>query len=288
LSFRLQPEWNSVSFRLKAELQCRSMDYLEINRAAWNVKTPIHIESAFYDMPGFLAGNTTLKSLEIGLLGDVNGKRILHLQCHFGQDSLSLARMGAHVTGVDFADVAIAKAVSLATELQLEARFIQCDLYSLKDHLDETFDVVFTSYGTIGWLPDLQKWADIVQHFLRPGGQFIMVDFHPVVWMFDERFKSVAYSYFNTGPIVEQAQGSYVDRRAPISYEIMGWIHPIADILQNLMDAGLRLEQFREWDYSPYSCFDEVEEDEPGVFRVKHLKKKIPMVYGIVAGKRAL
>lgn len=139
------------------------MNYRDINRAAWNAKTAVHIDSAFYDMPGFLAGNTTLKSLETGLLGDVKGKRILHLQCHFGQDSLSLARMGAHVTGVDFSDAAIAKARSLATELKLDARFVQCDLYSLKDHLDEVFDIVFTSYGTIGWLPDLN--ISLAGHF---------------------------------------------------------------------------------------------------------------------------
>jgi 2-polyprenyl-3-methyl-5-hydroxy-6-metoxy-1,4-benzoquinol methylase len=188
------------------------MNYLEMNRAGWNAKTPVHVNSAFYDMPGFLAGNTSLKDLELGLLGDVKGKRVLHLQCHFGQDSLSLARMGAHVTGVDFSDVAIEKATSLAAELQLDATFIHSDVYSLKEHLSGSFDIVFTSYGTIGWLPDLKLWADIVQYFLKPGGQFVMVDFHPVVWMFDERFQSVTYSYFNTGPIVERSEGTYADR----------------------------------------------------------------------------
>lgn len=261
------------------------MNYLEINRTAWNAKAAVHIDSAFYDMPGFLAGNTSLKNLELGLLGDVKGLRILHLQCHFGQDSLSLARMGAQVTGVDFSDVAVTKARSLAAELQMEARFIQCDVYSLKEHLDEAFDVVFTSYGTIGWLPDLRPWADIVQHFLKPGGQFVMVDFHPVVWMFDDHFTSVKHPYFNAGPIVEQIVGTYAERDAPISHEMVGWNHPVSDILQSLMDAGLRLTQFREWDHSPYACFDEIQEDQPGVFRVKHLQGKIPMIYGIVAGK---
>jgi ubiquinone/menaquinone biosynthesis C-methylase UbiE len=265
------------------------MDYLEINRTAWNKKTPVHIESAFYDMPGFLAGNNSLKDFELGLLGDVRGKRILHLQCHFGQDTLSLARMGAQVTGVDFSDVAIAKARSLAGELKLEqaARFVECDVYTLKEHLSEEFDIVFTSYGAIGWLPDMKRWADVVQHFVKPGGKFVIVEFHPVVWMFDEKFSHVQYSYFNTGAIVEQAEGTYADRSAPLSDEMAGWNHPISDVLQSLVDAGLKLEQFREWDYSPYGCFsvDEIDEDEPGVFRVKHLKKKIPMVYGIVASK---
>lgn len=259
------------------------MDYLEKNKAAWNAKTAVHIDSDFYDMPAFLRGETTLKPLELGLLGDVSGKRILHLQCHFGQDSLSLARMGAVVTGVDLSDAAIQKARELADELELRASFINCDVYSLKEHLHETFDIVFTSYGTIGWLPDLDRWADIVQHFLKPGGTFVMVDFHPVVWMFDDQFKEVAYSYFNTETIVEQVDGSYADRDAAISYETVSWNHPTSELLQSLIDAGLTLKQYREWDYSPYACFQELEEDEPGVFRIKHQKGKLPMVYGILA-----
>lgn len=262
------------------------MDYLELNRKAWNAKTAVHVDSAFYDMPGFLAGNTTLKQPELGLLGDVKGLRILHLQCHFGQDSLSLARMGAQVTGVDLSDVAIAKARSLATELQMDATFVHCDVYSAKEHLSGEFDLVFTSYGTIGWLPDLQRWADIVQHFLKPGGRFVMADFHPVVWMFDQEFKKMDYSYFNTGPIVEQITGTYADRDAPISHEMVGWNHPVSDILQSLMDAGLQLTQFREWDHSPFSCFSAAQEDAPDVFRIPHLHKKIPMIYGIEALKK--
>ena len=164
-------------------------DYLVKNKAAWNAKTAVHIDSDFYDMPAFMGGETSLKSLELGLLGDVKGKRILHLQCHFGQDSLSLARMGASVVGVDLSDAAIEKARELAAELQLDATFVNCDIYSLKEHLQGEFDLVFTSYGTIGWLPDLNRWAAIVEHYLKPGGSFVMVDFHPVVWMFDNHFK---------------------------------------------------------------------------------------------------
>jgi 2-polyprenyl-3-methyl-5-hydroxy-6-metoxy-1,4-benzoquinol methylase len=260
-------------------------EYLEKNKAAWNAKTAVHIDSDFYDMPAFLRGETTLKPLELELLGDVSGKRILHLQCHFGQDTLSLARMGAIVTGVDLSDAAIVKARELTEELGLRASFVNCDLYSLKEHLHETFDIVFTSYGTIGWLPDLDKWADIVQHFLKPGGTFVMVDFHPVVWMFDDHFKEVAYPYFNTETIVEQMQGSYADRSADISYETVSWNHPTSELLQSLLDAKLQLTQYKEWDFSPYACFQELNEDEPGVYRVKHLGNKIPMVYGIKAIK---
>lgn len=260
-------------------------DYLAKNKEAWNQKTTVHIDSDFYDMPAFLRGETTLKPLELGLLGDVSGKRILHLQCHFGQDTLSLSRMGASTVGVDLSNAAIEKATALAEELDLDARFICCDVYSLKEHLSEHFDIVFTSYGTIGWLPDLDKWADIIQHFLKPDGIFIMVDFHPVVWMFDDHFKEVAYSYFNTETIVEQVQGSYADREAAIAYETVSWNHPTSETLQSLLDAGLRLTNYHEWDYSPYTCFQELQEDAPGVYRIKHLGNKIPMVYGIVCRK---
>lgn len=265
-------------------LNSLAMDsYLEKNKAAWNAKTAVHIDSDFYDMPAFLRGETTLKAPELELLGDVSGKRILHLQCHFGQDSLSLARMGASVTGVDLSDAAIAKARGLATELELDATFVNCDLYSLKAHLEGTFDIVFTTYGTIGWLPDLAKWADIVSHFLRPGGRLVMADFHPVVWMFDDHFKEITYPYFNTETIVEQVEGSYADRSAAISYETISWNHPTSEILQSLIDSGLTLTIYREYDYSPYPCFSELNEDEPGVFRIRHLGKKMPMLYGIVA-----
>ncbi len=236
-------------------------------------------------MPSFLRGESTLKDPELDLLGTVAGKRILHLQCHFGQDTLSLARMGAEVTGVDLSDAAISKACELTKTLGLDATFIACDVYTLKEHLDEKFDIVFTSYGTIGWLPDLDRWADIVQYFLKPGGRLVMVDFHPVVWMFDEHFREVRYSYFNTETIVEQEEGSYADRDAAIAYETVSWNHSTSELLQSLIDAGLILKNYREWDYSPYACFRELREDAPGIYRIAHLDSKLPMLYGIIAAK---
>ena len=259
------------------------MDYLDKNKAAWNAKTAVHIDSEFYGMPAFMEGASSLKAPELELLGSISGKRMLHLQCHFGQDTLSFARMGASAVGVDLSDASIAKARGLAESLSLDATFVNCDVYSLKEHLDEQFDIVFTSYGTIGWLPDLDKWAGIIRHFLKPGGQFIMADFHPVVWMFDDHFKDIVYSYFNTGAILEQEEGSYTDREADIAYETVSWNHAASETLQSLIDAGLQLKTYKEWDYSPYNCFRELKEDEPGVFRIKHLGRKMPMVYGIVA-----
>ena len=134
-------------------------DYIKINKQTWNNKTDIHIDSDFYDVKSFLEGKSTLNQIELALLGNLSDTKILHLQCHFGQDSLSLSRMGAKVVGVDFSDKAIEKAKAFNTKLGLDAVFICCDVYDIPTHLDEQFDIVFTSYGTIGWLPDLDKWA---------------------------------------------------------------------------------------------------------------------------------
>lgn len=261
-------------------------DYININKKAWNNKTEIHIDSAFYDNDNFIKGKSTLNSIELELLGDVRGKKILHLQCHFGQDSLSLARLGAQVTGVDLSDKAITKAQELNTQLQLDAQFICCDIYDLPNHLDQQFDIVFTSYGTIGWLPNLNKWAKIVSQFLKPNGKFIMAEFHPVVWMFDNDFKEVYYSYFNISPIIEQESGTYADRESNLKAKTITWNHPTSDVLNALLTNGLEINCFNEYDYSPYNCFNETEEFETGKFRIKHLENKIPMVFSIVASKK--
>nr|WP_281261522.1 class I SAM-dependent methyltransferase [Chitinophaga niastensis] len=204
------------------------------------------------------------------------------MQCHFGQDTLSLARMGADVTGIDLSDTAIQQANDLTKQLQLEnkARFICCDLYSLPEHLQGTFDMVFTSYGTIGWLPDLDKWAHVINHFLKPGGHFIMADFHPAVWMFDDNFKEIKYNYFNTTTIIEETTGSYTDRGADLKSLSYSWNHPLSEIITALTDKGLQLQVFQEFDYSPYNCFNNTIEKE-GRFYIKGMEEKLPMVYAL-------
>lgn len=261
-------------------------NYLEINRETWNKKTEVHVDSEFYDQKGFLEGNNTLKPIELDLLGDISGKKILHLQCHFGQDTMSLSRLGAKTTGVDLSDKAINKARETAQQLNLDTHFINCDVYSLPEHLNEEFDIVFTSYGTIGWLPDLDKWAKVIQRFLKPGGKFIMADFHPVVWMFDDNFEGIGYNYFKEDPIIETGNGTYADKEAPVSLKTVSWNHATSEILNSLIINGLELNSFNEYDYSPYDCFNKTEEFEPGKYRIMHLGNKIPMVYSIVATKK--
>ena len=261
-------------------------NYLDLNRRSWNDRVDIHMASEFYDMKGFMEGKTSLNPIELNMLGNIEGKSVLHLQCHFGQDSISLSRMGAKVTGVDLSDKAIDRARELAERCGTSARFICCDLYSLPEHLDEHFDVVFTSYGTIGWLPDLKKWARVVSRYLKPGGKFIFAEFHPVVWMFDDHFKKVAYNYFNDGPIIEKEEGTYAHREADLNPESVTWNHSISEVVNNLIQAGLHLEELDEFDYSPYNCFRETTEPSPGKYRIKHLQGLIPMVYTIKAVKK--
>lgn len=259
--------------------------YIGINRESWNRKTEIHLKSDFYNVENFIKGATSLNSIELELLGDIKGKSVLHLQCHFGQDSIALSRMGADVTGIDLSDAAIDNARILAKQCHTDTKFICCNVYDLPEHLSEIFDIVFTSYGTIGWLPDLDKWAAIISSFLKPGGKFIFAEFHPVVWMFNDAFSEVSYNYFNSGAIIETLEGTYADKNADLKQEYVMWNHGLSEVLNSLLTNGLQLHTFNEFDYSPYNCFQNTIEFSPGKFRIKHFDNKVPMVYALIASK---
>ena len=260
-------------------------NYISANKALWNRKTSIHLDSEMYDMPSFLAGKTSLKQYELDLLGDVRGKKILHLQCHFGQDTLSLARMGAEVVGVDLSDIAITKARELAQELDLNATFVCCDVLEADQYLQDSFDIVFTSYGTIGWLPKLERWGKMISHFLKPSGQLIFVEFHPVMWMLDDAtFTKIAYPYFNKMTFEETVTTTYSDGPAHEPLLSYSWNHPLTEVFQALLGNGLTIMDFQEYDTSPYNCFPNTIEVEGG-YQIKERVGKLPMVYAIVAKK---
>ena len=147
-------------------------NYINYNQDLWNELTPIHERSKFYDLEGFRSGKQSLKSIELDELGDVSGKSLLHLQCHFGVDTLSWARKGGIVTGIDFSDASINLAQSLSRELGIKASFFRANIYDLPDILKAEFDIVYTSYGVLAWLPDLKRWAEIIVHYLKRGGFF--------------------------------------------------------------------------------------------------------------------
>lgn len=261
-------------------------NYIAINKESWNNRTLAHLKSDFYDVEGFLKGNSSLNSIELEMLEDIQGKSILHLQCHFGQDTISMGRLGAKVTGIDLSDKAIQSANELAEKAGVQAAFVCCDIYDLPNHLDEQFDLVYTSYGVIGWLPDLDKWAAVISRFLKPGGKFLFVEFHPVVWMFDDNFEKIGYNYFNSGAIKETQEGTYADRNAAITLDYVTWNHSMSEVLNNLIKNGLEINSLDEFDYSPYDCFNKTVEFAPKKYRIGHLNDKIPMVYSIVATKK--
>lgn len=261
-----------------------SPEYLEINRALWDGWTEIHADSEFYDVEGFLAGRSTLNEPELGLLGDPGGLDLLHLQCHFGLDTLSLARRGARVTGVDFSAKAISRAGELAEAAGLEARFICSDVYGLPAVLSEEFDVVFTTWGVLAWLPDLGRWARVVRRFLRPGGRLVLVDFHPVAELFEESVEGLDYPYFGGGkPLSCPVQGSYAEPEADFSHDSYQWIHPLEETLGALLGAGLRVEAFREYPFSPYGCFPFTREAQPGRWELANPPGGLPLAFGVLA-----
>lgn len=257
------------------------IDYISLNRDQWDQRTKAHLTSDFYDVSGWLAGAESLKAPELALLPeDLTGLKILHLQCHFGQDTLSLARRGATVTGVDLSPVAIAAAADLAQKAGLTARFICCDVYRLPEHLEEEFDVVFTSYGTITWLPDLDEWAGIVHRFLKPGGRFVFAEFHNMAYLWNEDRTAIKYPYFNPEPIVEPITKSYTDGSDEVNGTEVNWDHTISAVVTALLGAGLTLRGFKEFDYSPYNCFDDmVPAGEPGHWHLRQMAGLIPLVY---------
>ncbi len=255
------------------------------NERAWDLRTPHHVASAMYDVGGWRSGESSLTPLETAFTGDVRGRSVLHLQCHFGQDTLSFARAGAHVTGVDLSGESIRAARRLAQEAGLEARFVQSNVFDLR--LDERFDVVFTSWGVIGWLPSLVPWAETIAAHLAPGGRFVLVEFHPYVWMSQTGPDlSIRYPYFNRGPITEQTTGTYADRDAPIAYVEHGWNHPLADVVTALLGAGLSVSRLEEHDHVFHDVFPGLEPRPGGGLWFTEAKGMLPLAYALEARAR--
>ena len=260
--------------------------YFDANKVLWNRRTTVHKASSFYDLAEFKAGKNVLTPIELREVGDVKGKKLLHLQCHFGLDTMSWSRYGAKCTGIDLSDEAVKLAKEINDEMKLDATFICCNIYDLEEKIDEKFDIVFTSYGTIGWLPDLTKWAEIISHCLEPGGVFYMAEFHPVVWMFDDEFTHIQYYYENRELIVTENYGTYTDRKTIIPGKEYSWNHSLSEVLNSLIKAGLRIDLFNEFMYSPYPNFSKTVQGNDGNWYINGMEGKIPMVYSIMAQKQ--
>ena len=258
-------------------------EHLEINKNSWNNRLQSHLDSDFYFLDDFIKGKNSLNNIELELLGNITNKRILHLQCHFGQDTISLSRMGAKCVGVDLSDKSIEKGIELAKLCNTNTEFVCSNVYDYHDSSNEKFDIVFTTYGTISWLPDLEKWANLISKNLKKGGELIFVEFHPVIWMFDDDVEKVGYNYFNDGPQIEEESGTYADQEADIRQSYVNWNHSISEVVTSLLSAGLTIEHLGEYDYSPYPFIAKTIESENGKYRVEHTGNKIPLVYSIKA-----
>jgi SAM-dependent methyltransferase len=265
--------------------------YRAANLALWNEWTGIHLKSALYDVEGFKAGALSLTPIERGELGDVGNKSLLHLQCHFGIDTLSWARLGARVTGADFSDKAIDVARALSRDIGVEAEFVCSDLYELPNVLAAHYDIVYTSYGVLVWLADLVRWGQVIAHFLRPGGTFYMVEFHPFTNVFDETRPDelrACYGYFHQPePDEFETTGSYADRSAPVEQPVeYEWRHSLSDVVNALIGAGLTIEFLHEFPYAPFSQLASTERREDGMWWPRPGLPDIPLLFSIQATKQ--
>ena len=265
------------------------------NQRLWDAWTAVHAEGEFYNVAGFREGGVRVRPYEIAALGDVTGKTLLHLQCHFGLDTLSWARLGAVVTGVDFSPASIRLARELAADIGIaDARFVESNVYQLPVRLGEEYDIVYTSRGVLGWLPDIRGWARVVARFVKPGGRFYIMEAHPVIDVFESegvapRELRLQYPYWEHGdPLTFDVHGSYADPGADLGAEHKehGWDHGLGEIVTALIDAGLRIDRLEEFPFLEWPA-DFLVEDELGRYVLPVGPGELPLMFSLLASKPA-
>ena len=268
--------------------------YFEANRRKWDERVAIHRGSAFYDVPGFLAGKSALESHEPEEVGDVAGNSLLHLQCHFGLDTLSWARLGADVTGLDFSGEAVREAGALAAEAGLRAEFAQANVYDAVSALPaRTFDVVYTGKGALNWLPDMAAWASVAARLVAPGGLLYLFEFHPFGDVFDDESPDalrIRYPYFpRTEPLFFDDPGTYTDGEAnTIHNDSYEWPHSLGEVITALAGNGLTIEFLHEFDrltWKGMACM--APGAEPDTWVLPEHRESVPLMYSIRARKPA-
>jgi len=276
-----------------------SEDYRELNRASWDERAPAHAASpgynlaAFRDDPAYLSDVVTF---DLPLLGDVSGLRGVHLQCHIGTDTISLSRLGARMTGLDFSPAALEQARALSAELGAGVDFVEADLYDAAEVLPNgEFDLVFTGIGALCWLPSVGRWAEVVARLLKPGGRLFIREGHPVLWAvadpLPEGRLELGLPYFELEePIVWDEGGTYVETDVEFQHNrTLEWNHGLGEIVTALLDQGLVLETLVEHDSIPWDAFPGHTEELPGgEFRLKDRPWRLPHSYTISATKRPL
>ncbi|MFD7639238.1 class I SAM-dependent methyltransferase [Kitasatospora sp. NPDC059795] len=231
------------------------LEKISANREGFNLRARAHMQSSYYNVEQFKQGHNMLRKLEREELGDVSGKTLLELQCHIGVNSLSLARMGAKVTGTDISDEAVDIARGLAAELDLDAQFVQANLYDLPGVLDGQFDMVFTGYGTLSFLPDIDAWAKVATQYVKPGGTLTVVEIHPMLTLMgdvDGELR-IARSLFRSRDVHHEMSSTYSDRIEDEveveTHSIYGWRWSIEQVVNALINAGMTIERIREVPY---------------------------------------
>ena len=256
-------------------------DYINKNKKSWDKRTLIHLKSDFYDNNKFKKHLNSLNSIELEEIGNVKKKDLLHLQCHFGQDSISLANMGSNVVAVDFSKSAIKYAQELSVELNVKLDFYESNILNL--NLNKEFDIIYTSYGVLGWLPDLNKWAKTISRHLKRGGLFLLVEFHPFI----ELLNNTQNDYFyNIVPDIEKKYGSYTDGGKDILIEDFWWNHSFSEIFYALESNGLILQSFNEYNYCPYKLEGMIEKENNKYVLKEKLSQNLPYVFSLKATKK--
>jgi SAM-dependent methyltransferase len=262
-------------------------DWLELNRANWDARVPLHVASEFYDVPGFVAGTESLRDFEPGEVGDVRGKTLLHLQCHIGLDTLSWARRGASVTGLDFSQPALDVAVSIAEQIGVKsARFVAADVYSAVSALAlQRFDILYTSIGSLQFLPDIGRWAQVVAALVAPGGFTYVIEGHPLIHFVEDDGRTLRGDYFSRSAILLD-EGTYADPNAPLaSPASVEWVHSPAQVVSALGAAGLRVEFLHEHDWTSYQLLPVLTQHEDGHWRFPEGQPRLPLGYSLRAVK---
>ena len=265
-------------------------EYIELNRRHWDEATPLHVASPLYGVAAFKVGTDNLTSIELNEVGEVRGKTLLHLQCHFGLDTLSWARRGAIVTGVDFARNSIETARGLTAELGLDARFIESNVYDLPTQLSEQFDIVFASYGVLCWIPDVRTWAEVAAGYVQPGGNFYLLDGHPLystLWDSQADDLRLRHDYFDVGAIVSSAEGTYATAAKLENDTIAEFNHTLGDVVTALIDAGLVIEFLHEFPAAGYRALEGMVHDDDGFWRLPAGQPSVPFLFSVKARKPA-
>jgi SAM-dependent methyltransferase len=256
----------------------------ELNRRWWDERVPLHVASDFYDVEGFKAGENTLRPFELEELGDVSGRSLVHLQCHFGLDTLSWARLGGRVTGLDFSNPAVEAARAVAAETGLDAEFVAASVYDAPAALDERrFDIVYTGLGALNWLSDIARWAAVVADLVAPGGCLYLSEFHPIADIFGDDDLTIEHDYFQTEPLTFDDPGTYVDREAHTAHNrTEEWVHPVGEVVSAVIEAGLAIELLHEHDYTLFPRWPFLEQNGDS-YRMPAGQPRLPLMYSLRA-----